>query len=619
MTPDRPAWTTGKLIAAAGVLMAVSAAVVYSLDFANVLITIVTFLALVLGPLLSPLPRPTVPPWMGHVVTRRRVEMVAVFAYAALALVLFLLPIPFPPHGGRWWIWRATMLLCLAMAVAVIVFSSREHPTLIAVPGTFVLLLVAGIAGTQWWPATDMDGCGAAQIAADTPLRTQVATALTQYQSLGPTGANRCREAVSVVDAGDDLHEQLLAGVAPITAVVASDPSALRGLSGAWKNLALEPEAPGRWLTIGLDQASVFLPAGDHRDPEQVELSELAGLRVGRSAPVDPVALAVQTAPTSRWNPAFDRAAEELAGRRCPDHLVLPTRSVANCTAATAFGPARIVDEDGNPIGAPVLGIGLSVTSADAVSNPAGPARQAAAAFMAWLEQDPGALGLHELTEPITRVLGGLGRQNELVRQENAQHPVHVIVVLDASLSLGRVTDRGEFGASTPWRPMIEGLKRWIGAGTAAAADRLSIVVAHTGTGGVDRRIQDPVTGPLGRDWPPPAGTGPTGGPRGETGLAEALARAQRIAPDRPARRPVTVLLTDGVNVFTEKPVPPRSALAGVQVVVVAAGNGCAGVPTVIRGRCRPADLTGSDVAAQLTALVAGVRGAAPGEKGSPS
>jgi hypothetical protein len=620
MTSDRSPLTLGKLVVAVLVLAIMSTVVVVWLDFANLVATIVTFATLVLGPLVSSASLPHVPDRMRQVVTRFRLEVVAVFGFAAVALVLFLLPIPFPPQGGRWWLWKGTMLLCLVMAVAVVVFPSREHLTLLAVPGTFALLLVAGIAGTQWWPASDMDNCGAAQIVAETRLRAQVATALTQYQGLA--GSSGCRDAVSVVDAGDDLHDQLLAGLAPMTAVVVSDPAALRGLSGAWKNLGLEPDPPGRWLTIGLDQASVFLPATAHRDRDRVELSELAGLKVGRFAPADPIALAVQTAATSGWIPTFGVPAADLSGRVCPAALVLPTRAVSTCAAPKALTAARVVDQDANPIGAPVLGVGLRAASADAVSRPAGPARQAAAEFMAWLEQNPGALGLHELTEPVTRVLGGLGRQNEVVRQETEQHAVHVIVVLDASLSLGRASDQGRFGAFSPWRPTVDGLKRWIAAGdrrAVAASDRLSIVVAHTGRGGVDRRIQDPVTGALPRDWPPGAAPGQPGVPLGETGLVAALERARQVAAGqrRPERRQLTVLLTDGVNAFTEKPVPTRSALAGVQVVVVRAGNGCAAVRALVQDRCRSADLTATDVAAQLGALVAQVRDARPAAPGN--
>ncbi len=593
-----------------GILVVAAFLVTRALDFANQLIGVLAFLIMVLAPQL-PLRIPW-PRWLTELVrkiNRFWIQLVAVGLFTSLSIVLVLLPIPFPTYNSRWWLWIGTAVLCFVMALIAAFVPNRRHDTLIKVSGLFVLLLVVGISAHRWWPPPDIDDCGAAQIAADSRLRSQVANALMTYQNTGGTGSRSCATALSVVEA-DDLHSQLLKGRTPLAGVVVADPPALRGLSGAWKNLDVAPVAPAQWHTLGLDWASVFLPSREHSSPEAVELSTLAGLRVGW-APFDPVALAVRTAPTSRWTPAFPMVVGDVSGRECPGYLVLPARSIRTCSAPKDLRPAQIVDQDGNPIGAPVLGIGLAFASSDHQASPTDPARKAAKDFLAWLDNKPDQLGLHPLTEPITAVLAGLPKQNDLIQQEAKPRPVHVTVILDASLSMGRASDPQTYGVPAPWRPTIDGLKRWWNAASRRAVpDRLSIVVAHTGAGGLAARVQHPVTGPLAAGWPPGTTPGTVGVPRGETGLVEALDRARAIAGDNPEPgvRRLTVLLTDGINAFEEQPVR-ASALTGVQVVVVGPNKGCtATIRALVTTRCRTAEVAGSDVAAELTALVSKTR-----------
>jgi hypothetical protein len=93
----------------------------------------------------------------------------------------------------------------------------------------------------------------------------------------------------------------------------------------------------------------------------------------------------------------------------------------------------------------------------------------------------------------------------------------------------------------------------------------------------------------------------PTVRPAGETGLSAALARVrsnQKQVALRPDRKMI-ILVTDGVNVFTEEKHP--ADLSDVSVVLV--GGSCAAVPGPVRGRCLSAD-SAADVATQMTALM---------------
>jgi hypothetical protein len=605
----RSEWTWAALISTALTVAVADYQVVDALDFADTLASVLCFVTLLVLSLLPFLSWPVWPEWIKRRITRAGTEHAAVYLFASLFLILALLPTPFPPYDGRWWVWKGTAVLCLVMAVAVVLVPSRRHSTLMPVSGTFVLLLVVGIAANRWWPARDMDDCGAAQIAVDTRLRSQVATALMGYQDDPQTRSASCSDALKVVEAGDDLHEQLLTAVPPLAAVVTSDPSILRGLDGAWTNLGIQPAAHARWRTIGLDPAAVLLSADERQGRESVDLSALPALRVGRWAPFDPVALAVMTAPTSHWNPAFPRPHRDGSAAACPAHVVLAARSTTACSAPGRLLRTDIVDQDGNPIGAPVLGIDLTFASSDQRWSPTGRAQDAAKEFLTWLDNNPGKLGLQTLTQPIADALAPMPRQSALIRQEAQPHPVHVTVVLDASLSMGRATDPRTYGAAAPWQPSVDGLKRWFAGAGLGTRDRLSIVLAQSGAGSAAERTQDPVTGPLGRTWPVGAVPGKGGVPRGETALPDALRQARRVAGAHaePGRRQLIVLLTDGVNAFREHPVP-ASALAGVRVVVVRPGNGCAALPDLVRTRCRTADITGPDVAAQLSAVVSTAR-----------
>jgi hypothetical protein len=95
----------------------------------------------------------------------------------------------------------------------------------------------------------------------------------------------------------------------------------------------------------------------------------------------------------------------------------------------------------------------------------------------------------------------------------------------------------------------------------------------------------------------------PGADPEAETGLAAALAKVSSWpgASVAAGQRRLTVLLTDGVNVFAEK---PGAELKGLAVIVVGNARGCAVVPAVLRPRCVTADAEAGDVATQLTTLV---------------
>lgn len=73
-------------------------------------------------------------------------------------------------------------------------------------------------------------------------------------------------------------------------------------------------------------------------------------------------------------------------------------------------------------------------------------------------------------------------------------------------------------------------------------------------------------------------------------------------AKDGARRRTYVVLVTDGVNVFTERHVRPAD-LDGVYVLVVG-GAGCAHVPAAVARRCRPVSTEAGHVADQLSTLV---------------
>lgn len=540
--------------------------------------------------------------------TRIAAETVGVFAFTVLAIGLYQQP-TLVPAGTGWSVLRAlAALLCLSTATTIAMLSGRRRDprsgVLLAAGCAVVLVVVAGISTARWWPARGAPTCGAAQIAVDTQLRPRVEQALEDYQeqSAASEEGSGCAEALSVEDAGVELHELLLTSGTPIAGVVTADPATLEGLDGRWTNLGVDPVGRGRWHTIGLDRASVFLAASERPAASRsIELSDLLDLRVGRIAPLDPVALAVMTAAGQDWDPGFRVEKVDPEGRTCPGHVVVPSRWTRSCAAAKALAPVSILDDDGNPIGAPVLGVHLTAPDTDGGAAPTRSARDAADDFLAWLERYHVRLGLQNLSQPIEDVLAPIPRQSDLVDLDTDVRPLHVGIVLDASLSMGRAADRDRYGRAAPWRPAVEGLRSWSGTDDLGARDRLTVVVGQE-VRARPRTVDTDGLGRLGRRWPGAV-------PRGETGLRDALRRVRQQQEGQAGgtRRRLVVVVTDGVNLFTERPIR-ASALDDVHVLVVRDGNGCVAVPTALRDRCRTAGTDAAAVAAELEALVDAAR-----------
>jgi hypothetical protein len=538
---------------------------------------------------------------------RLPVQMVGVFLYAVLGVVLIQLPQPFSTRTGGWWAWNTVLvvliLLTLGIAVTIAVLADRPRgprTTLMLRTGaTVVFLAIAGVATVPWWPRGGPPPCGAVQISVDSHLRAQVADALEAYRKgPGPHEAGACLRALDVTDNGARLHDALLATGTPVAAVITSDPAVLRGLDGRWTNLGAVPEIRTKWYTIGLDRASVLLARSEHAGADVVTLDELSRLRVGGFAPLDPLALAVITASDQAWRPGFRPGTIDPAGRFCPDHVILPTRWASGCRTSGPDAPALVVDDSGNTVGAAVIGVMLTPPTVADDQGPPAPARAAAARFLAWLERQPGRLDLQVLNQPIRTVLAPLATENALVERYAGDRSVDVTVVLDASASMARARPSAGapgFGATAPWAPAVDGVRRWARSPSEGADDRRKVIVAQappprSSPGGFDQR------------WP-------RTGPRGGTGLARALTRARsdQAAHARPDRPALIVVVTDGVNLFTERPLS-SAALDGVRVVVVGSGPGCTPVTRWVQGRCLTADPDGRRVEREIAAVVAQFR-----------
>lgn len=512
-----------------------------------------------------------------------------------------------------WWQWSVT-ILSIALGVALLrgayLLVRGEAPPL-WLWSLLAALLAALLGLTVLVPLLSPNDppCGAAEIAVDALLQSQVQTELAKYQDESPHGRTgndgesiTCADSLRVVgiDAAIDLRVSLGSSGTPITAVITSNPEISGGLNPqssadsdrVWQNLEVGAAATPSWHVIGLDTATVYLPDSEHPFHQQIRFDRVGLLHARATTPADPVAVQVFTAMGGKPTRGLDvRPVALQAGKACPVNVILPASWNPPCLGDRAQR-AALVNATGNYIGAPVLGIPLQVLKAGAArsqsarTGPTDAAHRTSQDFLSWLEGRHNDLGLKNLLDSAPRIL----QAGEHLPALSGRRPLQLGIVLDGSLSMGRVANGGDFGATAPWGPTVGGLADWIGGERHEPGDRFTIVLAQQGRGRVRPR-QISLQALPGAD------------PEAETGLAAALAKVSSWpgASAAAGQRRLTVLLTDGVNVFAEK---PGAELKGLAVIVVGNARGCAVVPAVLRPRCVTADAEAGDVATQLTTLV---------------
>jgi hypothetical protein len=531
-----------------------------------------------------------------------------------LLLLLQALPNPLPDPRSfvadwSWlqWIIAGVSLVTVAAAIRIamvmLVYHDELPPWLIRGSAAVLVVLIA-LTSLPHWLGPDETACGAAEIAVDDLMLSQLQIALGKYQheaadrGKGIDGRSvKCAGSLQMVGIGldQDLRERLGTSASPLAAVVTSNPAIIRGLQGDWHNLEVGSVATPKWYTIGLDAAMVYLSGSARTRYAQITLSQLPKLYARAGKPADPVALEVFSALGGKPTPRLDVRPEDIeATKQCPAAVILPASWTPSCSTA-GVKRVSIVDGEGNFIGVPVMAIPLQVERANpalARTGPTDSAHRATVDFLAWLEGDHAQLGLKNLLDPAPAILA----RAKSVLAIPSRREADVTVVVDASLSMGRVSDAEDFGGTPAWRPAVAGVNKWADSNPLRTGDQLTVVVAQLGRAGLrPQTVRLPASAAAGLQIP-------TAAPGGGSGLSVVLQQIRQAQgqPAQVGRTHLTVLLTDAVNVFKEKPV---ADLRGVEVVVIGNSKGCLPVPAAARKRCLTSAPAAADIAAELTTL----------------
>jgi hypothetical protein len=333
-----------------------------------------------------------------------------------------------------------------------------------------------------------------------------------------------------------------------------------------------------------LDPAIVFLPGRDDPEHPSWKLSELPALG-GRAD--DPVAQALRAALGDAGSSVLQPGPTKDA---CAERMVLPGSQARDCPNRSSRHPVTI-DDDGQLVGVPVLAIPLKPPDNRQMANGQSPEITAATkAFVALLARDRSLLGLR----PHDDAAADIVQHPVALMTFDHRQPVDVTIILDSSLSMGRVNDPGRYGARAPLGPVLDGLQTWSDALALTEADHLQIMVAQRG----HRKnhphllalaaLGDPARRPVAE---------------GETGLKATLSKLRKQHRTGTAKtRNVTIFVTDGVNAFSEKPVPGAGELKALRTVVVDNARGCKDVPEAAQEQCLPKN--SSDLAAELSKIM---------------
>ncbi|GIF01662.1 hypothetical protein Ari01nite_91260 [Paractinoplanes rishiriensis] len=469
-----------------------------------------------------------------------------------------------------WWPWRwrvdwlgflpayavPLMQLILLLGALVVLWLGRR--------AVGVLLVVVVLAGLVVRPAAATANCGRVMVVVQASLLPRISSAL---DALRAEGSTACTQALWLVRTDRDVLKQLRGSAAVLGGLITSDPEVVRNLNP--DRAGVDPAPATSWFGIGRDVASVFPPSG--RTAEQ-------RLSFRAATPPDPVAMKAAMKLGRRLSPSSAGFGTEQDS--CPAGVVIPRSwTETPCNHANLVRDA-VADRSGTAISVPVLGIPLQPP--DGRYGPGKEARAAVASLFRSVQHDPGRADL----DPLVGNVAAAVTEVKSLKPLEVSRPVRLIAVLDASSSTGHDSDPGYRGGLPTLEAGMGGLVR--------TEPRTTVLIAQdAGT------RPDPVRWRDGAERRAPAVAA-----RGETGLPTFLARARtlREAAVRAGERPVTVLLTDGVNLFRERPVA-RDLLRGVVVLVIGNPQDCAAVPRFARAGCRPANGSPADVADELARL----------------
>ena len=475
--------------------------------------------------------------------------------------------------------------------------------------GSVVLLLVvAGAVAAP--PRTGPAGvaCGSATIVVQPSLKSWADSVLARMVT---EGSVPCVEAVRLVRDDGDVPAMLKTPGAPVGGIITSEAEVVRNLAAGstgqreprWLGVAVTAEPVPQWTGIGRDVATVFLDSEDRVSKDSVPyewsivVTDLPAPEFRTDVTRDAVAARVAAELGADW-PARLRPSRRpddawTGAGPCPTGVIVPASWAEPPCSSERLVRATVVDPASNPLGVAVFGIPMRASSAQ--TAPGEQVRRAVTRFFARLRDSSSTATsyLIELTGSTTDGVKEITGLPELT----VRPAVHLVAVVDASLSTGR-SDAGRGGggggagrdSGTPLEAALAGLTGFTNGDVPHPGDRLTVLIAQAGT---DRR-------PL--EWTAsPAGglTIPRVTARSGTDLPAALARARGLTTDG---RRVTVLLTDGVNLFQEDRLD-AAELRDLSVLAIGAGPGCAEVPPALWDRCRTASASGEDVAARLAHL----------------
>jgi hypothetical protein len=506
-----------------------------------------------------------------------------------------------------WWPWQwrpesldvvpdalPFVLRMLLLLTALRVFLGTHRP-LTLIP---VTLLVASLFVAP--PEHARPPCGSATVISQASVKPWTDAVL---ELLVQEDAVECIEALRVVRDDGALAAALKSAGAAVSGIITSDPEVIRNLDprpahkpvAPWGGVEVAAEPVAAWTGIGRDVATVSLgstaqTARDSSVPfgRSVPLTALSTLPFRAADGNDAIGAKIAglgRSEAGRLRP--DAAEADAAGPPCPNGVLIPSSWAHPSCAADEGVRATVLDGAGHPIGVPVLGIPLQASVYG--TGPAEAARQAVTALFARLRKE---LRRDSYLIALTGEVAAAVAESESLRPLVVPPPVHLIVVVDASLSTGRLAR----GGVAPLEAALAGLRAFASGNAPRPGDRLSVLTAQ---GGREAAARTSVERPLPTVAPGLA----TPVARGETALPTFLAKAEGLPAGR--HRTVRLLLTDGVNVFDEHKLK-EAQLRHLTVLAIGNRRGCDVEPRPPWQRCLVTPASPGDVAAQIARVFAG-------------
>jgi hypothetical protein len=461
------------------------------------------------------------------------------------------------------------------------------------VTAVLVVVTVAFFLFRQNEDAPDTIACGPGVVVADISLYGNLDTGALLRNLSG-----ECAQSLSIQFAAAGDMAATLTKSPTVVAMITSDPAAVTNLfgpdadrQGDWKNI---PAQALQWVTVGLDPATMYVsreqPTQHHNEILTVSLTSASTVAFRQDSPTEPVASAAAGVLRTVGAPVpIASTADFFSGTKaCPLNVIIPGSLSPSCSSNNSRR-ATVVESSGTFVGSPIFGAILAHPN-DPDLSPSPLVRAAAGRLLADLRSHCTTLGLINLPGTPGTYLPSVRNLEPLRFRQSVQ----TTTVIDSSVSMATTRDQNGHGTTTPIDAAKEGVEQFVEQSSLQSNDHLTVFATQTGRQSAGQsRVEVAATDETVRL--------PTLVARGGSRFPTALRRANRINAEKAhaEQKHKVLLLTDGVNVFTEASLK-GAALNDLTVLVIGNTRGCVNVPRAVSSRCYTATASAADVSEQL-------------------